>query len=413
MAAYSEEPQPVDPIEVHINHFFDGVVACVNHRRMTVLAEANERRQEMTTREAHSAQKEKELLTTKVEVERNIKDNELRELQERMLADIEAKLTELKLLQPETRLKFRGESEQLEQLILALGDVLEEAVPVIPQYQQMERMIAVGEEGKNPGQLYNPHGVAIDNTSSHIYIAEGWNGFARVSIFSERGDFLNSFTHERMEYPWGIAFHMNNVYVTDTEVHGVFHFKIEADIHHVAALLGKGSADGMFNYPRQLTASDIGDLYIADSKNHRIQILDESLHFKNSITHESMRYPYDVKLTTERIYILSQGNPCIHVFSLAGDKLRSFITRGIGMQVGAAFFFCQDPEKNLIFSDDWDHCIKVFSPNGTLLHAIGDGLQLHGNSNRIFNPQGIALTPKLKLVVILPYNPLKLVIYSS
>ena len=408
-ARYPDEPQLVDPIEVHINHFFDRVVACVNYRRMTVLAEANERRIEMAARESHRAQKEQELIELKADVERKIKDNELRELQERILADIEAKLTELRLPQPETRLKFQGESEELEQLILALGDVVEETVPVIPQYQQMQRIVAVGKKGMNPGQFYHPHGVAIDDTTSLIYVAEGILGLARVSIFSERGDFLNSFTHERMEWPWGIAFHRNNVYVSDIGAHGVFHFKIEADIHPVAALLGKGSTDGMFSSPSQLTVSDNGDLFIADSDSNRIQIVDESLNFKHSITHESMRDPCDVKLTAEEVYILScTDSPCMHIFSHAGDKLRSIITCGEGMQVNGAWFFSLDKDKNLIISDGLDHCIKVFSPNGTLLHTIGQ----FQDSGRCMNPYGIALM-NLKLVVLAPDDEFKLQIFSN
>ena len=408
-ARYPDEPQPVDPIEVHINHFFDRVVACVNHRRMTVLAEANERRLEMAAREPHRAQKEQELIEIKAEVERKISDNELRELQESILADIEAKLTELRLPQPESRLKFQGESEELEQLILALGDVVEETVPVISQYQQMQRIVAIGKDGKNPGQLYNPHEVAIDDTTNHIYVTEGGWEFARVSIFSERGDFLNSFTHERMKCPRGIAFHRNNVYITDLVVHGVFHFKIEADIHPVAALLGLGSTDGMFNFPTQLSVSDNGDLYIADSENHRIQIVDESLNFKHSISHESMRYPVDVKLTAEEVYILSlTDSPCMHIFSHAGDKRRSIITCGRGMQVTEAWFFCLDKENNLIISDGWDNCIKVFSPNGTHLHSIG---QFH-DSRFWMNPQGIALMT-LKLVVVAPGDEFQLQIFSA
>ena len=407
---YPDEPQLVDPIEVHINHFFDRVVACVNHRRMTVLAEANERRLEMAAREPHRSQKEQELIYVKAEVERKIKDNELRDLQERILADIEAKITELRLPQPETRLKFQGVSEELEQLILALGDVVEETVPVIPQYQQIEQAVAVGKKGKNPGELSSPHGVAIDESTNNIYVAEGGSGFARVSIFSESGNFLNSFTHERMVCPWGIAFHRNNVYVTDIEVHGVFHFKIEADIHPVAALLGEGSTDGMFNYPRQLTISDNGDLYIADSDNHRIQIVDDSLNFKHSITHESMRDPCDVKLTAEEVYILSStDSPCLHIFSHAGDKLRSIITRGEGTQVSQAHFFCLDRAKNLIISDSMGHCLNVFSPDGSLLH--GTQSQATGFIS-LLNPQGIAILD-LKLVVVAPDDEFQLQIFSN
>ena len=212
-----------------------------------------------------------------------------------------------------------------------------------------------------------------------------------------------------MRYPWGIAFHRNNVYVTDTFAPGVFHFKIEADIHPVAALLGKGSTDGMFNNPRQLTVSDNGDLYIADYGNHRIQIVDESLNFKHSMTHESMRYPRDVKLTAEEFYILSStDSPCMHIFSHDGDKLRSIITHGGGMQVNKAWFFCLDKEKNFIFCDGEDHCIKVFSPNGALLHTIGQ----FQDSDIYMIPEGIALM-NLKLVVVAPEDEFKLQIFSN
>ena len=52
-----DEAQPVDPIEMHINHFFDRVVATVNNRRMTVRAEATERSLRMSAREPHRPQK--------------------------------------------------------------------------------------------------------------------------------------------------------------------------------------------------------------------------------------------------------------------------------------------------------------------------------------------------------------------
>ena len=125
-----------------------------------------------------------------------------------------------------------------------------------------------------------------------------------------------------------------------------------------------------------------------------------------------MHYPQDVKLTTEEIYILSNGdNPCVHVFSFAGNELRSFITHGhnVGMQVRRASSFCLDSEKNLIIGDWFDHCIKVFSPNGTFLHTIVDRQHFTG----LVSPKGIALTQQLKLVVIAPANALQFEIYSS
>ena len=96
-----------------------------------------------------------------------------------------------------------------------------------------------------------------------------FTNFARVSIFSETGEYLNNYTHEHMISLHGIAIHGNNLYVTDWAVQAVFHIKIEADFRLVARLGSEGSDIGQFNYPRQLSISSNGDLYISDWGNDR------------------------------------------------------------------------------------------------------------------------------------------------
>ena len=380
----------------------------MDHRRRTLIAEVVDKRLEMAARVTHRAQKEAELMTVKGEVERKIKNNELRDLQERILADIEEKLAEVRLPHPETHLVFQGECEHLEQLILNVGDVLEEEVAVIPRYQEMRKVVEVGKDGKNPGELYNPRCVAIDENTNHIYVTEKYP--ARVSVFSESGEFLNTFTHEHMEYPEGIAIHLNNVYITDYGVHGVFQFKIESDMRLVARLGGEGSEDGKFNYPYQLTISANGDVFVADYLNHRIQILDENLYHQRSIKHDSMQYPCDVKLTNNQMFVLTDlSSPCVHEFSTAGEKIRSFITHGQGMQVTVACCLCLDALKNLIISDGDDESVKIFSPDGTLLHSIG-GFQC---GTYFYSPRGIALAKQLKIVVIAPGDTFQVQIFST
>ena len=91
--------------------------------------------------------------------------------------------------------------------------------------QPLDHLTAVAKRGKAPGKLCYPSGVAIDPATKHIYVAEGsWApNFARVSIFSESGEFLNSYTHEHMKALYVIAIFRNNLYVTAWEVHAVFH----------------------------------------------------------------------------------------------------------------------------------------------------------------------------------------------
>ena len=123
---------------------------------------------------------------------------------------------------------FRSESVPLEQLIADLGEVLEEEVPLVPNYQTMRPVVAVGKFGKAPGELYYPKAVAVDS-NNRIFVAEGdaSESHARISVFSERGDFLTSFTQQDMREPHGLAIHGDYLYVTYTELHTIFQFKME------------------------------------------------------------------------------------------------------------------------------------------------------------------------------------------
>ena len=267
-----------------------------------------------------------------------------------------------------------------------------------PNSQPVDHLTAFAKEGKGAGNLWYPHSVAIDPATNHIYVAEGGVMFARVSIFSESGEYLNSYTHEHMESLCGIAIHENNLYVTDWEVHAVFHLKIDADFRLVGMLGSRGSGIGQFDGPRQLSISTNGDVYIADTNNNRIQILDNSLHPIRKLRHPSMHRPCDVKLTTEEIYVLSNDDSlCVHVFNHTGHKIRSLITCGRGMQVTSSFFFCLDTKKNLFICDNWNHQIKIFSNEGSLLHTIGG----RGHHAGMFDPpEGLALISNQKIVTV-------------
>ena len=281
-----------------------------------------------------------------------------------------------------------------------------------PAPQLVDHLTAVAKKGKTPGELWSPNGVTIDPATNHIYVAEGGFNFARVSIFSESGVYLNSYTHADMKALWGIAIYGNNVYVTDSEIHVVFHLKIEADFSLVARLGSRGSGIGQFDEPRQLSISPNGDVYITDINNNRIQILDGSLHPIREVTHPSMHKPCDVKLTTEEMYVLSSDDsPCVHVFSHTGHKIRSLITCGGGMQVTRSYFFCLGTKENLIVSDWGAHQFKIFSNEGALLHTIGE----YGHQVGMFHsPRGLALISNLNsLVAVSSNNKYRLQIFSS
>ena len=386
---------PVDPVELEINQIFDHLIMCLQQRRVALLTTYRDTRNEIAARPIARARKEEELIALKTETERLLQMNELRELQERLLVEIEQKLAEVRVPQPDILAVFRGNCGHLEQLIAGLGELVEEEVPVVPPYEEMRPIVAVGKKGQAPGELWYPQGVAIDENTNLIYVAE--MSICRISIFSETGEFLNTFTNQDLRKPYGIAIHRDNLYVTDTGAHAVFQFKIEADMRLVASLGSRGSGVGQFCCPYGLSVSTKGDVFVADWNNHRIQILDDSLHFQRFITHGTMKQPRDVKLTPDEVYVLYDDSPCILVFSYAGKKIRSLITRGYGMQIGSPRFFCLDRKHNLLISDWNNRQVRIFSKEGTHLHKIGE----HGHLIGMFNYlNGIVLTENLKLIIV-------------
>ena len=67
------------------------------------------------------------------------------------------------------------------------------------------------------------------------------------------------------------------------------------------------------------------------------------------------------------------------------------------MDVLCPFFFCLDPLNNFVLSDLDSHSIRVFSPEGNLLHTIGrEGHQ----QGMLYHPEGVAVTPNGRIVCV-------------
>ena len=385
----------VNKVEVEINHIFDHFIEILNHRRIRLLERVEEIRVEYEAKSSEHKQSKKELLGTKEKIEETLRENQLQDTQKRILAELEKKLEELNSLL-ELRMVFRCEYEQLELMIVNMGDILQEDVS-IPNYKQMKKAEKVVNNGQDKGELSNPICVAVDENNKNIYVTEGFP--ARVSQFSELGEYKSYFTHKHMEYPYGITVHEDNLYVTDIQLHGVFQMKTNGNTMCLETkLTDRGSGDGQFNYPRQVAVSKHGDVFIADYNNHRIQVLDKSLRFQKSITNECIKRPQYIQIKDILLYILtSDKSPSLHVFTLTGNYLHS-IKFGSDLPPSCSFF-CMDLQNNILISDSKNKCIQIFSPRGEYMCKIG-----HFQDEDYDNPLGIALTRQLKLVVITPYD---------
>ena len=80
-----------------------------------------------------------------------------------------------------------------------------------PDYDKFQTStIATGKRGRAPGELNVPHGVAIDEDTHQIFVANCYSH--RVEIFSETGEYICQLGVGQLNKPWGIAIHGDSVY---------------------------------------------------------------------------------------------------------------------------------------------------------------------------------------------------------
>ena len=154
----------------------------------------------------------------------------------------------------------------------------------------------------------------------------------------------------------------------------------------------KGSGKENFYYPGQLAISPNQHLYVTDQVNDRLQILTTDLKFKNRLVHGTMTRPVDVKFSVSDMFVLSIWVIFTCLLSQREVPLlsyRRYWNATLSLHsLAPPCILCLDAYSNVLISYYFDHNIKVFSPEGDLLHMIGQG----GNQAGEFrNPMGIAV----------------------
>ena len=142
-------------------------------------------------------------------------------------------------------------------------------------------------------QLNNPRGIAVD-WAGNLYIADTWNDRIRKVdtaglITTVAGSGTNGFsgdggaaTSARLNYPYGVTPDgAGNLYIADSRNHRIRKVDTAGNISTVAGTGTAGfSGDGdeataaQLNLPGSVVLDRLGNLYIADRLNHRIRKVD-------------------------------------------------------------------------------------------------------------------------------------------
>ena len=397
---YPEVLAVADPIESHINQCFDHLVVCIDHRRIELLTEYREKKEKRRAKETARLRTRQQLDATLAQIQNEMNENSLQSVRERMVGEIEERMQKLETTVRDLELSFEFETRKMEDNISRLGQLVERVVVPNPDYANLKQpRISICKRGYVPGKLNWPRSIAYDTSTQLVYVVDYNNKYllsGRICAFCEKGEYINTFAETHLKSPIGIGISSREVFVSDEYLHTIFHFELP-NFLLVAKVGMKGTGKHEFSSPRQLAVDTNEDVYVADEGNNRVVVMNSKLNYKQSIQHSTMTLPRDVKLLEDKVFVLSwKDNPCLHEFSKAGNKLRSFISHGMeyNEQVRQGYYFCFDNQNNILISDRSAGCIKVFSQEGTLLHIVG----VTKEEEKRVKPVGILITPNDKII---------------
>ena len=283
--------------------------------------------------------KKAEINETLFFIQSKLQSSHLKSVHENYISQLN---TELKSIETPTEPKmvtFECDSNKLLAELNKLCKLLEKVRSRIDYKIKNQPLVSVCEKGKGMGQLYNPYGVTVDNKTGNIYIADCSNNC--VKVFDSTGKCLYKFgdkgREDKMYYPRGVAICGDRILITQSN-HCILNYQLNGKFISRIGREGKGELE--FNSPLGLTIDESnGDIYICDYYNNRIQILSEDFTFKSLFGKDTLKYPRDVKLSKEYIFVLDASNLCLHLFSYNHILQKSVISRGTGMDVINPWYF--------------------------------------------------------------------------
>lgn len=161
----------------------------------------------------------------------------------------------------------------------------------------------------------------------------------------------------------------------------------EIDLSAVQTWGSPGDGDGQFKNPRTLAVAPNGNIYVADSGNHRIQVFDADGNFLFKWGVEGgnpgqLNEPWGIAIGLEgQVYVADTWNHRIQIFTAEGDFVKSigsFIDAQGDVNLQPENFWgprdiAVDSEGNFYVADTGNKRIQKFSPDGEFLELFGGG----------------------------------------
>ena len=211
-----------------------------------------------------------------------------------------------------------------------------------------------------------PLNVPVQDTSSKDYGAEA-AVLPAAREFGAAGSGQGQFLEPR-----GLAVDSKgNLYVADTKNNRVQ--VLDGNGQFVREFGTKGPGDGQFNELCGLGVDAQGDVWVADTWNQRIVHLTSDGKFVANVVDSEHGFfgPRAVVISKDRVYVADTGNKRIVRFDRQGNKINEWGGNGVGNgQFVEPVGLAADAAGNIYVADTGNHRVQVFDGDGKFLRMF-------------------------------------------
>ncbi|KAI6657053.1 hypothetical protein LOD99_11205 [Oopsacas minuta] len=126
--------------------------------------------------------------------------------------------------------------------------------------------------------------------------------------------------------------------------------KDTANKEHYTVLSEPGNhGEGQFNNPHGIGINvDNGDIYVCDYSNNRIQIFSQDYSYKSQFGIGKVKYPQDIQLTKDIIFVLSYQNQFFYSFNYNLNQVQNAVCDSISKHLNSSHSFKIDGAGQLL-----------------------------------------------------------------
>ncbi|KAI6658158.1 hypothetical protein LOD99_11112 [Oopsacas minuta] len=333
-----------------------------------------------------------EITKTQKFIGENIESTTMKGTQTEMMKILEQKQKEIESEWKPKHISFEFDNTLLD-MINGFGKISVvnssySCLPVVDYKGKVKPVVSVGTGGSGEGQFRNPWGVAVDYRTDNIYVADQCNN--RVQVFSKDGKFLFLFGTDKMKSPLCITIDKERVFVSQYEAGCLLIFDLKGNF--IKQIGTPGSGEGQFNRPYGIAINvDNGDIYVCDYSNNRIQIFSQDYSYKSQFGIGIVKYPEDIQLTKDTIFVLSGQNSFLYSFNYNFNQVQNTVCDSINKHLNNPSSFLIDGAGNFIISNHNSNIVIIFDNTGQLLHKL---------TQSIPRPTGVTLNSTGRIVVV-------------